>query len=331
MVEDSLESSVSDPDEADRSLLNIARAVWQVRWLVLGLLLFGAVGGVWYDSTQPRFRTTTAVRWMSPNISYLYTGYWDIVGRIRSGQIRAISSAHPQGARVLLRTDKDAWLARLEVLHDSPGQGKTVADDILQALRRLDKETAATPIALSSKNAESVRILQQSLTELESLLTRIPQLSDDSQASFSNDPVTRLNQQFTTEAGPRLPLENLPLFPWYRSLQVRTSSVLARAARDDSGIPTAPIQRLTELQQLCTEQLLQCWWSFDLLVSAGPLPEFRVEAVSELQLSSRQRQVQSLAVGVGLGGLAAVLLALPWRWLRLHWPGIVRPELPRDR
>lgn len=324
MVDSGAERFSRDEDHGDGSLLNLMRAVWQVRWLVLVFLLVGTALGFWHDSRQPRFRTTTAIRWLSPGVSYLYSGYWDIVGRIRGGQIRAIMGSHPQGTRASLRTGKDTWLVQLEVLHDEPGQGKTIGEEILRSLRQLDAETAKSSHSPKG-DGSPFRKLQKSLTELESLLASIPQ-KPSSAIVAPDDPMTRLNQQFTTEAGPRLPLENLPLVPWYRSLQVRSSHVLAAAAAEGTAIPVESIDRVMALQQVCTEQLLECWWSVDLLVSSGPLPGFQVESVSEQSLANPQRLLQSVLLGFWLAGVAAVLLAIPYRWLRVHWGEIVRPD-----
>ena len=331
MVDREIEQSVQEMEAGEDSLLNVARAVWQVRWLVLGFLLAGAVLGVWYDALQPRFRTTTTIRWLSPNISYLYRGYWEIAANIRSGQIRAIIESHPLSPKVLLRTEKEPWLARLEVLHDSAEQGAVICEEILQALRLVDQRTAAAA-QLRSGNPNQLEQLYQTLAELQSLLATLPKATSPSTQQVPDDIVTRLNQQFTSEAGPRLPLENVPLFPWYRSLHIDVSRILAAAA--ETGTPALEsdvINRLNALQQRSTEQLLQCWWSFDLLVSAGPLPGFQIESVSERRLDSVQRQLQSVVLGFWLAAVAATLLAVPLRWLRVHWAAIVRPEVPPDR
>jgi len=325
MVDESLEDSSVDADEADRSLLNIARAVWHVRWLVLGCLVAGVVLGVWYDSGQARFRTTTTVRWMSPSVSYLYNGYWDVTSKIRAGQLRAIIDGHPQAARISLRTDKDLWIARLEVLHDEPQEGRVVGEEIFQSLRQLDATTAAAASA-SKSAAAPLHKLRQTLTDLELLLASIPAESPGIQPAVPDDPITRLNQQFTSEAGPRLPLENLPMFPWYRSLQVRASQVLAATAAAGASLPAASQERLTALQQVATEQILECWWSFDVLVSSGPLPGFQVESVWEQPIASRRRQVQAGLLGLWIAGCVVVLLAVPLRWFRVYWRLIVAAE-----
>lgn len=331
MVTREIEQPVREVEADEDSLLNAARAVWQVRWLMLGFLVAGVVLGVWYETLQPRFRTTTTIRWLSPNISYLYRGYWEIAANIRAGQIRAIIGNHPLSTKILLRTEKDPWIARLEVLHDNPGQGAATGEQILQALRLLDQQTAAafhspagSPLLLQN--------LHQTLAELQFLLATLPKDKLSSPQTVPDDPVTRFNQQFTSEAGPRLPLENLPLFPWYRSLQIDASRILtAAAATENPAIASDFITRLNGLQQRSTELLLQYWWSFDLLVSAGPLPGFQIESISERPLAGVQRQLQSGSLGFWLAAVVATLLAVPCRWLRLHWAEIVRPEVPADR
>jgi hypothetical protein len=315
----------ADPEAGDDSLLNLARAIWQARWLVVGCLMAGAVLGVWYESGQPRFRTTTTIRWLSPNISYLYSSYWEITSKVRAGQLRAMIGNHPQASRIALRTDKDSWIARLEVLHDTPGAGEKVGEEILQALQKLDEQTAATHQS-SSDTPDSLQKLQQTLTELEALLATIPEDRTSAESAVRDDPVTRLNQQFTSEAGPRLPLENLPLFPWYRSLQVRTSRILAAAAAAGTKLSPISLERLIALQQFSTAQLLECWWSFDVLVSAGPLPRFNVESISEQPEASSRRQLQAALLGLWLAGGAAVMFAVPLRWLRLHWRSVIAAE-----
>jgi hypothetical protein len=325
MADRGIEQFPADPEVGDDSLLNVARAIWQARWLVVGCLMAGVVLGVWYESGQPRFRTTITIRWLSPNISYLYSSYWDITSKIRAGQIRAVIEQHPQASKISLRTDKDPWIARLEVLHDTPGAGEKVGEEILQGLEKPEEQTAAAHQS-SSGPPSSLQKLQQTLTELEALLATIPQDRTSAESAVRDDPVTRLNQQFTSEAGPRLPLENLPLFPWYRSLQVRTSRILAAAACAGVMLPPASLERLTALQQLSTAQLLECWWSFDVLVSAGPLPRFNVESISEQPEASSRRQLQAALMGLWIAGGAAVLLAVPLRWLRLHWRSIIAAE-----
>jgi hypothetical protein len=164
------------------------------------------------------------------------------------------------------------------------------------------------------------------LTDLEALLATIPEDGTHPESTVPDDPSTRLNQQFTSEAGPRLPLENLPLFPWFRSLQVRSSRILATAASRKVVLPPAFLERLTALQQRSTTLLLECWWSFDVLISAGPLPRFTVESTTEQPEASRRRQLQAALLGLWIAGGAAVLLAVPLRWLRLHWRSIVAAE-----
>jgi len=325
MANGGIEQFSAEAAAGEDSLLNVARAVWQVRWLVLGFLLAGAVLGVWYDALQPRFRTTTTIRWLSPNISYLYRGYWEIAANIRSGQIRAIIESHPLSPIVLLRTEKEPWIARLEVLHDSAEKGAVICEEILQALRLVDQRTAAAA-QLRSGNPNQLEKLYQTLAELQSLLATLPKATSPSTQQVPDDIVTRLNQQFTSEAGPRLPLENLPLFPWYRSLQVRTSRILAAAASAGTMHPPASLERLIALQQLSTALLLECWWSFDVLVSAGPLPQFNVESISEQPEASRRRQLQAALLGLWIACGAAVLLAVPLRWLRLHWRSVIAAE-----
>lgn len=325
MADRGIEQSPAAPESDDDSLLNVARAIWQARWLVVACLVAGLVLGVWYESGQPRFRTTTTIRWLSPNISYLYSGYWDITSKVRAGQLRAIIGNHPQASKIALRTDKDTWIARIDVLHDTPGAGKTVGQEVLQALQKLDEQTATSQHS-SSSTPSSLQKLQRTLTELEALLSMIPQEKTSTESSVPDDPITRLNQQFTSEAGPRLPLENLPLFPWYRSLQVRTSRILAAGASAGVMLPPASLERLIALQQLSTAELLECWWSFDVLVSAGPLPRFNVESISEQPEASRRRQLQAALLGLWIAGGAAVLLAVPLRWLRLHWRSVIAAE-----
>jgi hypothetical protein len=331
MVDREIEQPVREVEADQDSLLNAARAVWQVRWMVLFFLVAGAVLGVWYDALQPRFRTTTTIRWLSPNISYLNRGYWEIAANIRAGQLRAIIGNHPLSTEVLLLTEKDPWIARLEVLHDNPEQGAVICEEILLALRMLDQRTAAA-VQTPAGSPRLLDRLHQTLAELESLLATVPKDTLSALQTVPVDPVMRLNQQFTSEAGPRMPLENLPLFPWYRSLQVDVSRILAAAAATGNPeIASDLIPRLTALQQGSTELLLQYWWSLDLLVSAGPLPGFQIESVAERPLDGLQRQLQSVMLGFWLAAVAATLLAVPWRWLRLHWSEIVRPEVPADR
>lgn len=330
MTVSGIDQTGDDVESGDDSLLNVARAVWQARWLVLACLVVGALLGIWYEGEQPQFRTTTTLRWQSPHISYLYSGYWTITGSIRAGQVRAMIGNHPQGSRIALRTEKDPWIVRLEVLHDRPGEGREVSEEILQGLAKLDEQTAVAGRS-SEGSEETLLLLHRTLTELEMELAAIPEAAS-TVPGFSDDPASRLNQQFTSEAGPRIPLENLPLFPWYRSLQVRTSQLLsATASGSGTEIPPQTIQRLMELQQASTAQLLQYWWSLDLLVSTGPLPVPSVEAISEQPVGGNRRRLQAALVGLWIAGLAAVLLAVPLRWLRLRWRDIVRPENPTSR
>lgn len=232
---------------------------------------------------------------------------------------------HPQATRIALRTEKDPWIVRLEVLHDQPGEGRAVAEEVLQSLAQLDAQTAAAGGSREGREA-TLETLRRTLTELEMQVAAVPE--DVLRVPVvPEDPVMRLNQQFTSEVGPRIPLENLPLFPWYRSLQVRTPQLLSvTAAGGGPQIPTQAIQRLIELQQTSTAQLLQYWWSQDLLVSTGPLPVPNVEATSEQPLGGNRRRLQAGLLGLWIAGVAAVLLAVPLRWLRLHWREIVCPE-----
>lgn len=286
---------------------------------------FGERGGWWLDVWWPEWCWgcgtnrgsqgfgTINIRWLSPNISYLYSGYWDITSRIRAEQFRSIIGGHSQAPRISLRTEKDPRIARLEVLHDRAGAGETVADEVLRSLQRLDEQHSSA-VPPSDTSAHPLQKFQQTLTELESLLATMPTDPATSTSALPDDPVTRLNQQFTSEAGPRLPLENMPLFPWYRSLQVRTSRLLsATASGGGPQIPTQTIQRLVELQQTSTTQLLQYWWSQDLLVSTGPLPVPNVEGISEQPVGGHRRRLQSGLVGLWIAGVAAVLLAVPLR------------------
>ncbi|MEY3226661.1 MAG: hypothetical protein RLZZ536_1280 [Planctomycetota bacterium] len=305
----------------------MARAVWQVRWLVAGCLIAGAVLGVWYESGQARYRTTATLRWMSPSVSYLHSGYWDIAGRTRASQLSALIGAHPQAKQVFLRTGKEPWIVRLEVLHEESGLGRSVCDEILKSLRALDEQTAAN-LKTAQGDRTSLQELRLALEQLEVLLDSVPEDKDLSVTRVSEDPITRLNQQFTGEVGLRVPVDNLPLFPWYRSLQVRAARFLAAMAADPSA--SAVAAQLTALQQQAVEKLVNYWWSLDLLASSAPLPEFNVEAVSEEPLGRSQRPIQSALVGMWIAGFAAMLLAVPLRWLRLNWRLIVRAESRSD-
>jgi hypothetical protein len=314
-----------DVEESEEGLLNVARAVWQARWLVPVCLLGGAILGFWHESRQAEFRTTMTLRWRSSNISYLYRSYWDYAAKIRAGQLNGILSAHPQAGRLALRTEPDPWIVRLEVLHDGPGQGKLVGEELLQSLRVLDQRTVSDG-ALSERQKAGFRDLQKTLGELETLLRTLPEAPTMPGYVASGAQLTRLNQQFTSESGPRIPLDNLPLFPWYQSLQIRSSNVLAQAASERNLLEAA--EQLAALQQRAVQQLVQFWWSMDLLVSAGPMPDFGLEAVSEQKLSSLSRSLQSASIGMWICGLLGVLLAVPFRWLRSNWQAIVESERP---
>jgi hypothetical protein len=301
------------------SLLNLARAVWQLRLLIVGCLIAGAILGAYLESARPRFRTTTTLRWVSPNISYLYSGYWSIAGKIRLSQLTAIAGSRLDAANLFVRAEKDPWSVRLDVVHDAPGMGRQITDEIVRQLRLLDSQPPASTGIAAATNTPLLR-LRESLEQLEKVLATIASGTQTTDQTPLDDPIHRINQQFTTEAGPRIPLENLPLFPWYRSLQQRTSRVLASSA--SSTIAPEKLETLTQLQQQSVERLLQYWWSLDLLVSAGKLPDCVLEPASERAEATPARMLQSIAIWMWISGLTSVLFAIPLRWIRLNWAKI---------
>lgn len=309
----------SDIEPREDSLLNLARAVWQLRGLIVGCLVAGAMLGAYCESGRPRFRTTTTLRWVSPNISYLYNSYWNIAGKIRLSQLTSITGSRPDAANLFVRADKDPWSLKLEVLHDAPGMGRQITDEIVRQLRLLDSQAPARAGDAAATNTPLLS-LRESLEELEKVLATIASGTPTNDQTHSDDPIHRLNQQFTTEAGPRIPLENLPLFPWYRSLQLRTSRVLASSA--SSAVTPETLETLTQLQQQSVERLLQYWWSLDLLVSAGRLPDCVLEPASEHAEATTGRMLQSIAIWMWISGLTSVLFALPLRWILLNWAAI---------
>lgn len=320
MPDSEINKLVRDVEGSDESLLEICRAVWQLRWLVAMILLAGGLMGLWHESGQARFRTTLTLRWLSPNISYLYRGYWDVAGKIRAGQLRSLMAAHREASNLALREDGNPWLVRMEVLHHDIGQGRDIGRELLHALRQMDQTPGKDGVAVDDLDGPLVK-LRQALVDMECLLAAYCGEMATVREGAIEDPITSADQYVTDGAGPRIPLNSLPLYPWYRSVHTRVAGVLA--SREFPRTEVDLERRLTDLLLEATERLLECWYSFDLLVAAHDLPTWHVDLIAEIPITGTQRKIQAALLGIWVAGLSSVLFAIPLRWLWMRWDDIV--------
>ncbi len=330
MTSNEPEHAVEDADDQpDDGLLNLARCVWKYRWFMTASLLLGSVLGLAYAASLPARRTTATIRWLSPHLSYLYQSYWDISGRTRAAQLQGLISQRADAAQIALRTQKEHWILKIEVLHDERETGKLVIEQLLSELKRTDEKNSGLPGAVQDRSKLAAKLVQ-TLSRIEETLSSIQTPNTPSEAETLPDvALSKLNQQFSSEAGPRIPLENLPWFPWYRRVQLKAATVLS-SYTPTNQYSAEPIVALPELLDQATIELLQYWTSLDLLVSAGPLPAWTIESVSETELNTHTRFIQYSLLGVWTAAFLSILLVLPWNWVSTHW-SIIAEQCPANK
>jgi hypothetical protein len=301
----------------DDSLLRLIRAVWLIRRWILLLIVAGGVCGFFSNWQRPARQTSAIIRWMSPGTSYTSTGYWELLGRIRQSQLQGLAGSLGNSQMISLRTQKDPWLLRIDVLHDKEQSGSETIKTLLAKLQALDSELS-TGLGGVSNHLQISEQLVGKLAELNIALNELGAAQVDDQL---NPPIDRLPTQIHMDGSPRLPLASTPWFPWYTRLKQRANLLLATEGIQKKIPQQIRVVRLTEESAAL---LLRHWCSLDLMASTAELPRWRLESVTELEINTAQRLLRDVGAGMWIAATIAVLGAVPVKWWVENWARVIR-------
>ena len=121
---DSALASLSESSLEADSLLGLVALTLRYRLVLLLTCLLGAVYGSWEGFHQQRFRTIAVCRLQAEGISNSARTWWDAESKTVCAELRSLYAADHPGEILTTRVEPEPWLVRLDLTHDSDGQGQ---------------------------------------------------------------------------------------------------------------------------------------------------------------------------------------------------------------
>ena len=320
----------------DDYFVRLLAFMWRCRGLCVLVLAMGAVAGVATQSRSLPFRTTLALRLVSPCVAYRHSDYWTPSGSAWRSQLTAgtIRYAGPR-LQITVHAAKDPWLLNVTADHDQ-------SDAVENVLRNLVRETeeqlgvaGVIPQASDTMHAEAnvAPLNSAGLTvQLRLTLTRLAKLVAECRAAeiqkseiVPSATSTFRHPQNVSGTWSPVPIQSVPYYPWFERLHDDVCQQLSDSASMSGAGHLTGQQQLDLAMNLEQASFLvsQVWFSMDPLNPVQKLPQGQIQSVIR---APNPDVSMLLAAGRGCWYAVAflVIAAMAGEWLGLHWRTVLQ-------
>jgi hypothetical protein len=335
--------------DSEDSLVYILSTLWRFRILCLVIIIAGACFGVATKQRSFPFRTTLALRLVSPCVSYRHTDFWDPASQVWRSQLGQTSwKYYKDDLQITVRMGEKPWLLTVVADHMQTGAAESVLRDLAAETesqlfgQSLDEEVVTSPARAANDaamNPDSLMVeLCSTLTQLEELLAACETKTGDNKTGDNQGAVRQMTRASHFDRPHQMsgtlssvPIESVPYYPWFDSLHDRACYCLSQ--RDTESAEAKPndleLQAVARKTERAAMLLSKVWLSMDPLNPVHQLPGARIQSIIEVPQNKQHAVMQGGILGAWFGLVAAVVTALVAAWLSAHWREILaNPKLP---